>query len=137
MISINEYFNQLYIKETLDNNTKDKTLLRCAITKFFAEHPNPDDTEVHKLAEKFQIDPHEFEEIIYELLSALLKGVGKHKEVPVTEFDPEQIKMGIEIEKEHTDSEAIAQQIAKDHLAEIPDYYTRLKKMEDEAKKNE
>jgi hypothetical protein len=41
--------------------------------------------------------------------------------------------MGIEIELEHTDDREIAKKIALDHLAEIPDYYTRLKKMEDEA----
>ena len=48
--------------------------------------------------------------------------------------DPEQLAMGIEIEFEHTNDQEIAKQIALDHLAEIPDYYTRLKKMEDEAK---
>jgi hypothetical protein len=43
--------------------------------------------------------------------------------------------MGIEIEKEHTTDEALAKEIAMDHLKEIPDYYTRLKKMEDKAEK--
>lgn len=42
--------------------------------------------------------------------------------------------MGIEVEKEHTDDEEIAKRIALDHLKEFPDYYTRLKKMEDEAR---
>jgi hypothetical protein len=42
--------------------------------------------------------------------------------------------MGIQVEFEHTDDFSIAKFIAKDHLAEIPDYYIRLKKMEDEAK---
>lgn len=50
-------------------------------------------------------------------------------------FDPEQIKMGIEIEYEHTRKMEIARKIAYDHLAEIPDYYTRLAKMEEEAKR--
>jgi hypothetical protein len=54
------------------------------------------------------------------------------------DFDPEQLAMGIKIEREHTDDVAIAMEIVMDHLAEIPDYYTRLKVMEDEAKmKNE
>jgi hypothetical protein len=114
---------------------KDRTFVRCAVTKFFTENPNPDDDDFHTFADKMKISPHELEEVAYELLGALLKGVGKHKEVPVTEFDPKEIKMGIEVEKEHTDSEAIAQQIAKDHLIEIPDYYTRLAKMEEEGKK--
>lgn len=51
------------------------------------------------------------------------------------DYDPEQLRMGIEVEKEHTEDEEIAKRIAKDHLDEFPDYYTRLKKMEDQAKK--
>jgi hypothetical protein len=39
----------------------------------------------------------------------------------------------MEIEKEHTDRSEVAKQIALDHLAEIPDYYTRLVAMEDAA----
>ena len=62
-------------------------------------------------------------------------GVGKHKGVPDEKFDPNELAMGIEVEKEHTDNPAIAKEIAKDHLAELPDYYTRLKKMEEEGKK--
>lgn len=48
--------------------------------------------------------------------------------------DPQELKMGIEIEKEHTKDEDKARKIALDHLAEIPDYYSRLKKMESGAK---
>lgn len=62
-------------------------------------------------------------------------GVGKHKDVPDEKFDTNELAMGIEVEKEHTDNPSIAKEIAKDHLAELPDYYTRLKKMEEEGKK--
>lgn len=41
-----------------------------------------------------------------------------------------QLKMGIKVEKEHTTSKEMARKIALQHLAEIPDYYTRLKKVE-------
>jgi hypothetical protein len=51
------------------------------------------------------------------------------------DYDPEQLRMGIEVEKEHTDDEEIAKRIAKDHLDEFKDYYTRLEKMEAQAKK--
>lgn len=95
----------------------------------------PDDDDIHDLAGKFNMDPHEFEEVIYALLGDLIKGVGKHKDTPESKFDPKQLKMGMEVEKEHTDNPALTIQIAKDHLIEIPDYYTRLKKMEDEAKR--
>lgn len=57
----------------------------------------------------------------------------KHGDDPDENFDPEQLKMGIEVEQEHTDDLEIAKQIAKAHLFEIPDYYTRLAKMEQEA----
>lgn len=49
--------------------------------------------------------------------------------VKVNDFDDE-LKAGIEIEMEHTDDPAIAEKIARDHLAEMPDYYTKLKEME-------
>lgn len=49
-------------------------------------------------------------------------------------YDAEELQMGVEVEMEHTINEQIAEKIAKDHLSEIPDYYTRLKKMEAEAK---
>jgi len=35
---------------------------------------------------------------------------------------------------EHTNNKLVAKRIVLDHLAEFPDYYTRLAKMEDEAK---
>jgi len=46
-----------------------------------------------------------------------------------------QIKMGIKVEMEHVNDAALAEEIALDHLFEIPDYYTRLDKMEKEANK--
>lgn len=51
------------------------------------------------------------------------------------EFPKKQIKMGIKVEHEHTPKRGIAQEIAMDHLAEFPDYYTRLHKMEAQAKR--
>jgi len=41
------------------------------------------------------------------------------------------IKVGAEVEKEHTTTEKNAEEIARDHLGERPDYYDKLKKMED------
>lgn len=51
------------------------------------------------------------------------------------DYDPEQVKMGIEVEKEHTNDPKIAETIAKQHLEEDPTYYTKLKKMESKFKK--
>ena len=46
-----------------------------------------------------------------------------------------QLDMGEPIEHEHTKDHKLAMDIALQHLDEIPDYYTRLKKMETSAKK--
>lgn len=46
--------------------------------------------------------------------------------VPDAEFDAKQLQRGIEVEMEHTDDKDVAKAIAKDHLLEFPDYYTRL-----------
>jgi hypothetical protein len=50
-------------------------------------------------------------------------------------FVKKQLEMGIPIEHEHTKDKDLATDIALQHLDEIPDYYTRLKKMEASAKK--
>jgi len=61
-------------------------------------------------------------------------------------FDVEQFRMGMDVELEHglhdpvtnvTGSDPIVTgKIALAHLNEFPDYYTRLARMEDEAKKD-
>ena len=58
-------------------------------------------------------------------------------------YDIEQFRMGLEVELEHGmidpvtnvtgDDLTMTAKIALAHLKEIPDYYTRLKKMETEA----
>jgi hypothetical protein len=49
------------------------------------------------------------------------------KEVnPEIDYDPEELKKGIEVELEHTNYKAIATIIAKHHLAEDPEYYVKL-----------
>lgn len=50
-------------------------------------------------------------------------------------FDPEQLAAGIVVELEHTNDPELAKEITKDHLRELPDYYTRLKEMEEEGEK--
>lgn len=60
-------------------------------------------------------------------------------------FNLEQFKMGLDTELEHglissqtnvtSNDPILTGKIALAHLREFPDYYTRLKKLEDEAKK--
>jgi len=52
---------------------------------------------------------------------------------PITKYRLDQLLKGIEIELEHTDNKYKALEITTDHLEEIPDYYTRLLKMEQQA----
>jgi len=51
-------------------------------------------------------------------------------------FIQKQLDMGEPIEHEHAQDHDLAKDIALQHLDEIPDYYTRLKKMEADAKKH-
>ena len=62
---------------------------------------------------------------------------GKADGKSVNEYDSHQVAMGEKVEREHTDDPALAAEISTDHLEEIPDYYSRLKKMEDAAPKKE
>lgn len=48
------------------------------------------------------------------------------------DLSQKQLAMGIKVEMEHTNDEAIAREIALDHLTEDPEYYSKLKIMEGE-----
>jgi hypothetical protein len=63
-----------------------------------------------------------------------VEDIAKKHKVEVS-FIKRQLEMGIPIEHEHTKDKDLATDIALQHLGEIPDYYTRLKKMETSAKK--
>lgn len=47
-----------------------------------------------------------------------------------------QLDKGVPVEREHTNSDEEAREIARDHVHEFPDYYDRLDKMEKNAKKD-
>lgn len=57
----------------------------------------------------------------------ILKG-GKGDKLTVKDVNREELKMGIKHEMEHTNNSKIAAEIALDHLAEDPKYYTNLKR---------
>ena len=52
---------------------------------------------------------------------------GKGDELDEEDVDEDELMMGIEVEREHTKNKKIAKEIALDHLAEDPQYYTKLK----------
>lgn len=63
-----------------------------------------------------------------------IESIAKKHRLDVSSIE-KQLKIGVPIEHEHTKDEILATKIALQHLGEIPDYYTRLKKMEVSAKK--
>ena len=72
------------------------------------------------------------------------KRIGEALNIDWSKFDVEQFRMGLDVELEHGirdiltnvthDDEMITGKIALAHLKEFSDYYTRLEKMEKEAK---
>lgn len=78
-----------------------------------------------------------------EFTTAEAKQIGEQIGIDFAKFDLEQFRMGLAVEMEHgahdaetnvTDSDPLLTgKIAWAHLKEIPDYYTRLNKMEAEA----
>jgi hypothetical protein len=73
------------------------------------------------------------------------KTIGKLLGIDWIEFDVEEYRTGLDVELEHgshdpatnvtDDDPMMTGKIALAHLKEFPDYYTRLEKMEEEAKK--
>lgn len=71
------------------------------------------------------------------------KNIGDKMGMDWTKYDLEQFQMGLHVELEHglidpetnvtDDDDIMTAKIALAHIKEIPDYYTRLEKMEDEA----
>lgn len=63
-----------------------------------------------------------------------VEDIAKKHKVSV-ESIKQQIEKGKKVEMEHTKDEKMAEEIAMDHLDEMPDYYDRLTKMEKNAEK--
>lgn len=101
---------------------------------FLKKNPRPEDEKIHSFAEQNGMTPPQIEEMIYGILTDFLTG-GKSK--GKIEMNNPEMKKGIAVEMEHTGNKYLAAKIASDHLKEIPDYYTRLEKMEAEAKGSE
>lgn len=110
---------------------KSKKAIQNKVIEFFMRNPNPSDDKVHGFAERLGIEPDKLEGMIYGILSEIVN----FPKVKESEVNKKELEMGIKVEMEHTTFPAIAKQIALSHLDEIPDYYTRLKKMESEGKK--
>ena len=61
-----------------------------------------------------------------------LKG-GRADGKRISNYDLKELLEGIRFEREHTDDSLLALEMAMDHLETIPDYYYRLRRLEDEV----
>ncbi|MDD5650064.1 MAG: hypothetical protein PHF86_06575 [Candidatus Nanoarchaeia archaeon] len=117
-------------------------MLREDIIFFLKLNPNPKDADLHAWAEAQDYDVHEVEAEIYKLatkfVTFLTSGRANEKGISEEDVDQNELKMGIEVEKEHTPDEDVTKRIALDHLAESDGelYYTLLKQMEEKIKKS-
>jgi hypothetical protein len=124
----------------LTDNQKDEI---HSLLKEYKGKPVPD-KQVHDLADKWGVETDELEAYIYGLASqwvifedAKVNPGGRAEEAGVTEkdFPKATIDKGIEVEMEHTKDRALSKKIVLDHLAEFPDYYEALDKMEKSLEK--
>jgi len=121
--------------EPVEGEGEDNVDVEQKILQFFMENPSPEDDAFHAFAQSLGMEPDDLETKVYGILSSLLSG-GKSQGNEDFGPDEEQLAMGIEVEKEHTDNEFLARKIALDHLASFPTYYTALKEMESNLEKN-
>lgn len=125
-------FKEHFLKPKIDEAVVSKADIKKKILALFDSKTAIKDKQVHNMAASLKIDPDVLEEAIYEVLRSFL-GEGNSSTFKGT-YDPAQMKIGIKIEMEHTTDTDLAEKISKDHLAEFPDYYTRLEKLEADAK---
>lgn len=108
------------------------------VTAFLAKHPDPSDSAFHAWAEDEGLDVHKAESAAYKIASMAVKflndGRANKEKVTKKDVDAEELKIGMEIEAEHSPDEATRERIGLDHLAENPEsplgYYTMLVLME-------
>lgn len=108
-----------------------------AVIEFLVQNPNLNDGQVQQFAEQGGYDAGQVRSMLYALatkfVSFLKGGRTNERQLDIATVSPQQLEQGISVEMEHTPDPAVAKKIVLDHLSEIPDYYTRLAKMETEA----
>lgn len=119
------------------------------IFDWFKENPYPSDNSgLHKFAESLGLGVDVVETYVYAIVSCFVSGGNFNKSgKKMEDFDPEEIKKGMEIESEHIDKDndnpiikhigdIFRKRIALDHISEASpvSYYDKLKIMEDEIK---
>jgi len=89
---------------------------------------------ISSFANERKIDKFDVEEMLYEwakkYVQFMKSGRAHDKGIDEVSVDQNELYKGITVEQEHTPNEEMAKRIALDHLAEMPDYYTKLAQME-------
>lgn len=96
--------------------------IRSEIVKLFRIVQMPTDKDVHGLADRLGISAEQVENVVYSMLRSFVAG-GKSKGKE-SDFDAEEIKMGMIVEAEHTADTTLRKKIVYDHLTENPKYYS-------------
>jgi len=115
-------------KEEHEENTTPRPGIEGRIRKFFAEHPEPEDYEVHAMAQREGINAHHFEELVYKELAKHLKNGEKTSAVVVPMLD-ELVKLNAisPLQFEAAKLKEVKRPIT---TAEAQESLTRLKKLE-------
>lgn len=119
----------------------DEVSIKKKIIERFQTNPPKTDKEFHQFAESIGIDEHKAEQHVYDMFASVIGGglSDRYK----GDYDKNQLEKGKKVEMEHLGkaglpkeiAEILSEKIAKDHLAELSDYYDRLEKMESGAHK--
>lgn len=127
---------EMLAEDQLPEDIKKDSMLR-KVFFFLKDNPMPNDDQFHQWTEENGLDTHEAEKAAYMLATRFVQlmsgGRSMESGMAYEDADPEQLKMGIEVEFEHCKIPCIARKIALDHISEISDYYTRLEAMEKAA----
>jgi len=115
----------------LEQPNNGMTDLHAEIIKWITANPKASLEDATVFSKQLGIDMKELDHHIFMILADVLtQGKSKGKDINP---DAKELEMGIKVEMEHTTIVEISRKIAMDHLSEIPDYYTRLAKMEKAA----
>ena len=121
-----------FLSEMNESKTEElaqKAALKVKIIKRFNEDRMVTLDELKTLAKGSNVDYDEVVETMCDIFQSLLY---RRKEKRDIKVDATELEMGIKHELEHTKDKGIAEVIAKDHLAEVPNYYTLLKEIDND-----
>lgn len=119
--------NEEKFNDYIDLDEKDYALIKL----FSNKKKIKDHRDFHALAEKLGMkEAGDLEERAYSMLQSFWSQGRAVEKGMKFDVDENEVKMGIKVEMEHTDSKVMAYRITLDHLAEMKDYYTRLDEME-------